>query len=404
MSKPVRLQLVNNFPPALSGRFKGVKNMDTPYSLSPSAAARWIACPGSENIIRQLPRLPSTPAAEEGTLAHEFAAWVLAGTFSEALGAAPINGMPKEPEQALATEEMLSGAQTYADSAFAKVCEIFGNTAPQILVEGGCSYSERLIRIGGRLDFAAISADTVMVVDYKFGGALVPVRDNPQLLTYALCMTQRFDIKPKRIFVGIVQPRSEGTDFATHGAMWAEYDADGFGSIAEDIKAAAREACNADDRSPRATGDHCKYCPARSVCRAAIGEKLLLAAIAAGESQMSEDATNEQIGRWLATLKEIDYARDDLARVAKARMEKGETVPGWRLQRRKSLRWPEAVTNGTVDEAVGWLAEHLDARAEDFITRSVKSPAQMAKVLPKETIAKVAEETTTTALVAGGAK
>lgn len=378
--------------------------MDTPYSLSPSAAARWIACPGSENIIRQLPRLPSTPAAEEGTLAHEFAAWTLAGTLREALGIEPLNGMPAEPEQALATEEMLSGAQTYADSVFTKVCEVFGTDAPKVLIEGRCEYSERLIKIGGRLDFAAVSSDAVIVADYKFGGSFVPVHKNPQLLTYVLCMLQRFDVKPKRVVIGIVQPRSEGTDFATHGAMWAEYDMDGFASIADDIKTAAREACNADERAPRATGDHCKYCPARSVCRAAIGEKLLLAGIAAGEAQMSEDATNEQIGLWLAALKEIDYARDDLVRIAKARMEKGEIVSGWRLQRRKSLRWPEAVTNGTVDEAAGWLAENLGAKAEDFIARSVKSPSQMAKVLPKEAITKVAEEITTTALVAGGAK
>lgn len=376
--------------------------MDTLYSLSPSAAARWIACPGSENIIRQLPRLPSTPAAEEGTLAHEFAAWVLAGTFSEALGAAPINGMPKEPEHALATEDMLSGAQTYADSVFAKVCEVFGNATPQILVEGGCNYSERLIRIAGRLDFAAISADTVMVVDYKFGGALVPVRNNPQLLTYALCTIQRFKIRPIRIVLGIVQPRTEGADFAEHGAMWTEYNAEEFTELAGRLKDAAREACNADDRSPRAKGAHCRYCPARSVCRAAIGEKLLLAAIAAGEAQLSEDATGEQIGRWLAALKDIDYVRDDLTRIAKARIEKGEAIPGWRLQRRRSFRWPEAVTNGTVDEAAGWLAEKLNASAEDFIVRSVKSPAQMAKVLPKESIAKVAEEITTTALVNAG--
>jgi hypothetical protein len=378
--------------------------MDTPYSLSPSAAARWIACPGSENIVRQLPRLPSTPAAEEGTLAHKFAAWTLAGTLQEALGITTLNGMPSEPEQALATEEMLSGAQTYADSVFAKVCEVFGTVIPKIIVEGGCGYSDRLIKICGRLDFAAISSEAVVVVDYKFGGSFVPVHKNPQLLTYALCILQRFGVSPKKIIIGIVQPRSEGTDFATHGAMWAEYDEDRFASIAEDIKAAAREACNADDRSPRATGDHCKYCPARSVCRAAIGEKLLLAGIAAGEAQMSEDATNEQIGMWLAVLKEIDYARDDLVRIAKARMEKGEAVPGWRLQRRKSLRWPEAVANGTVDEAAGWLAENLGAKAEDFIAKSVKSPSQMAKVLPKETIAKVAEETTTTALIAGGVK
>ena len=50
-------------------------------TLSPSAAHRWRACPGSQFIVSQLPRLPSTPAAEEGTLAHIFAAWMLANTL-----------------------------------------------------------------------------------------------------------------------------------------------------------------------------------------------------------------------------------------------------------------------------------------------------------------------------------
>ena len=45
--------------------------------LSPSAAARWIACPGSHYVAQQLPTLPSSPAAEEGTMAHAFAAWAL---------------------------------------------------------------------------------------------------------------------------------------------------------------------------------------------------------------------------------------------------------------------------------------------------------------------------------------
>ena len=42
-------------------------------TLSPSAAVRWINCPGSVGISAQLPPAPSSTYADEGTLAHLFA-------------------------------------------------------------------------------------------------------------------------------------------------------------------------------------------------------------------------------------------------------------------------------------------------------------------------------------------
>ena len=53
--------------------------------LSPSAAARWIACPGSHYVAQQLPPLPSSPAADEGTPAHTFAAWAAADLAGDVL-------------------------------------------------------------------------------------------------------------------------------------------------------------------------------------------------------------------------------------------------------------------------------------------------------------------------------
>ena len=41
--------------------------------LSPSAASRWINCPGSVALCATLPKPPSTFYADEGTSAHALA-------------------------------------------------------------------------------------------------------------------------------------------------------------------------------------------------------------------------------------------------------------------------------------------------------------------------------------------
>ena len=384
------------------------------YSLSPSAASRWCACPGSEHIIRHLPRLPSTPAAEEGTLAHEFAAWTLAGTLRELTGDLPIHGMPAEPEAALATDDILNGAQGYADAVVVKLSEVFGSIDVLVYdIEATVSLSAPGVELRGRLDFAAYSRNKALVVaDYKYGSSPVPAKDNPQLLAYVACLADQCIREgwslPPRIVIGIIQPRSEVSDFGGAGGdMWYEYDERTFLERYRTLKERAAAACSADDKTERAPGEHCKYCPARSVCRAAIGQRLLLAGIAAGEAQMHEDATNVQIGAWLNALKDMDTVREDLVRIAKARIENGESVPGWRTQARRGRIWAQDIreTDGGVEGQARVLAERLGAAPEDFITQTLKSPAQMAKTLPKDALAGVTEETATTALVsAGGSK
>ena len=384
----------------------------TLYCLSPSAAARWTACPGSEHILRQLPRLPSTAAADEGTLAHAVAAWTLAGTLQELTGEAPVHGMPAEPEPALATEEMLNSAQGYADAVVVRLSDAFGSLDVAYDIEAPVSLSAPGVEIRGRLDFAAYARGKALIVaDYKYGSAPVPAKDNPQLLAYAACLADQCIREgwslPPRVIVGIIQPRSEISDFGGAGGdMWCEYDERGFLERYRELKAQAARACSADDKTERATGDHCRYCPARSVCRAAIGERLLLAGIAAGEAQMREDATDEQIGSWLTALKDMDVVRDDLVRIAKARIEKGEAIPGWRTQARRGRIWAQAIreADGGVDGQAAALAERLGLDQNDLITKSLKTPAQMAKTLPKDALADVTEETATIALVSAGGK
>lgn len=378
-----------------------------PITLSPSAAERWYNCPGSAFVCSKLPRLPSTAAADEGTLAHEFAAYAVAQALIDATGVMPSEVMPARPEEALATEDMLNAAQIYADSIVLQLNETFTAFHPTTFSYGIEEWIDSdVLPIRGRCDFAAYSQtdQALVIVDFKYGGAAVPAAHNKQLLTYAhMCCTKQIDItgRPcKRVILGIVQPRSEITDFADYGALWYEPTPEALEGEFANLTAAMRAAAFADETTLRAPGEHCRYCPARSVCRAAIGQKLLLAAIAAGESQMAEDATNEQIGVWLDALKEIENARDDLSRIAKARIGNGDTIPGWRLQPRRVKAWAEDVQNaGTAWQQGEWLSENLGGTVEDYVAVSLRSPAQMAKTIPKDELSKYVEETVSNALV-----
>ena len=356
--------------------------------LSPSAAARCIACPGSHYVAQQLPPLPSSPAAEEGTLAHTFAAWALYQalvlTYPDAELVSPA---PPEPEEALATEEMLGGAQTYADAVLAELAGHGGLDAYGI----ECEVSGYAEMVKGRADFVAWAKDkTAFVADYKFGGEPVPARDNPQLTIYGHCAAGMRETRSVR--VGIIQPRAETADLLPAAAAWADADiTDG------DLQIAVTRAYYADAGTLRTPGGHCRWCPARSVCMAAIAEPLLLACTAAGMAEANKDATDEQIGAWLTAIKRVDKVADDLARIAKTRISGGSEIPGWRLSWRKKLDWdteekdPRAAAND--------IAGRLGIDPEGLIKISVKSPAELKKALPADAIASVTRETVSSALI-----
>lgn len=357
-------------------------------TLSPSAAARWIACPGSHYIIQQLPPLPSTPAAEEGTLAHAFAAWMLYQAMSLAYPDAElISEVPPEPEEAIATEDMLSGAQTYADAVLAELAGHGG--VERYGIE--CEVRGFNGRVKGRADFLAWTNDhTAFVADYKFGGEHVPAVGNPQLAVYARCACQMHASTAVR--VGIIQPRTETADLLPVAASWWD-----FNKADRDLDDAVMRAYDADAGTMRAPGEHCRWCPARSVCIAAVAEPLLLACTAAGQAEANKDATDEQIGAWLTAIKRVDKVAEDLARIAKARISDGATIPGWRISWRKKLDWD--TDEKDPQKCACEIAERLGIDHEDLLKVSVKTPSEMKKTLPTDAIASVTRETATSALI-----
>lgn len=380
-------------------------------TLSPSAAERWIACPASHYIAGKLPPLPSTSSAEEGTLAHEFAAWYAYKNISLCFpGVRALCIPPSEPEMALATAEMLEGAQSYADAVLAKICEVgelvaFGIEAPLLGFDSldpdaspflpGCEGTAPAVK--GRADFIAHFANgDVLVADYKFGEHIVYAKGNSQMTIYGIMARDAAGLDG-RVHMGIIQPRAETAELLDLAASWYTIPADAVDAVRGGLAGAVNAAITADASTLRTPGPHCGFCPARSTCLASVAERLLLAAVAAGEASESNDATDEQLGAWLSACKAVDKVSEDLARIAKARIAAGATIPGYRLQSKRTLTW--ATTAQTVAEQAVDIAAKLGCQPNELLKLGLRSPADMKKSIDAERIASCTTEQKSTAII-----
>lgn len=370
--------------------------------LSPSAAERWTQCPGSHYIEQRLPPLDSSAAAQEGTIAHAFAARAIEAALRACYPECEMLTKPQpEPEAAIATEEMLDGAQDYAAAIVAQLAYHGGAAKAGIEIElSGLSKEigapENSKAVKGRADFMAICQDgEVLVADYKFGEQFVSAEKNKQLALYAVLAADTYSPQSEQCTIGVIQPRATTSDFCSFGATW---DSGTLKETKENAIVAVRRAYWADDTTERCPGDHCKWCPARSVCTAAIAEPLLLALTAAGQAELTKDATNEQIGAWLTALKRVEKAAADLSKIAKMRIDSGADIPGWRLSFRKTLQWPQK--DAPILQQAEEIAEALGIPAGELIKESLKTPAEMKKTVPAEVLKKVCEEKSSAALIA----
>ena len=243
---------------------------------SPSAASRWVGCPGSNNLITSRPDIvdSSGAAAEEGTAAHELLEeCLLTATYPETHRGKFYNvGNKIKPEGYEADTDMILAVETATDY-------IWGE-----MTNGALMYPERKVNpqllIGhegsdGTADVTIIRPPRLIIADYKHGrGIVVEVLDNLQALLYAIGVIA--EMPPEQVAVitevelVIIQPRCSHPDGPVRNHIypiakiyeWAEY-----------FKAAA--ALSQDPNAPLIPGNsQCKFCPIkkhRDGCPAMLG-------------------------------------------------------------------------------------------------------------------------------------
>lgn len=250
--------------------------MSTHAQLSPSSAVRWMACPGSVALCKDLVDAGSK-FADEGTDAHELAALCLETTTEAKAyeGRVMGKGFP-------VTAEMVLAVQDYLDYVRAVVTATNG----QLLIEQRLPISGLTGEADahGTSDVVILAGDELIVVDLKYGrGLAVAADENPQLQIYALAAYQEFSLVGDFSTVRMVihQPRLGAV------SEWSQ-TADELLAFGKEVEMAAATTRML-DAPLHPTDKGCKFCKAKATCSSLRGEVLhLFDTVKPGVASMSD--------------------------------------------------------------------------------------------------------------------
>ena len=351
---------------------------------SPSGSKRWVNCPASIMLLRRLPKKEEEGTnfyAEEGTCAHELAAYCL----DEELDAE--TQVNKLFNNMTVTKEMARETQKYIDYVRGQVT--WDST---LWVENRLSLQHIQATMFGTADAIIVSEDSLEVVDLKYGrGVVVEAEGNYQMMTYAIGALAHlakhgikfdpsFDVK-----MTIVQPRAPHADGPIRSSYVTVAQLKDF---QKKLIAAVNESIS-DKPSFGPTEDGCRWCEAGPMCKAYAEYNLKQAQLEFAEFEkptrefkqdliapdlMSED----QILGILKHGKAIEHWIKSVVEYALQQLEQGKPVKGYKLVYGRSIRaWDN-------QEEAFKILEEYGADMERFYNKKPLSPAQAEKECTEE--------------------
>ena len=344
------------------------EELKTHSRLSASSAKRWINCPGSLALIDRCPKQEQSIYAEEGTLAHKFAEDALAEQFK--LSTKPVF---TAEERELFTEEMQSAVNLYRDTIVADM-DLLGG---ELLVEEKFELDHLHKDLGGTNDCILAAGSMLVVYDFKYGkGVSVEVRNNEQLLIYALGAIKKLNRKPDTVELVIVQPRAYHADGPVRRQVIYASQLIDFASMLR------KRAAMTDSASAKlAIGDWCTFCPAMAICPEKQKEVQETAMVAFDDSlptlPMPGDIEKKRIVQILQQIPMLDDWINSIKAYALDMAKSGEKYPGFKLVRGKTNRkWTDE--NAAVTTLFPLLGDKI------YTAPALMSPAKVEKLFEKD--------------------
>ena len=234
--------------------------------LGASSSKRWMACPGSVNLCKDIPSTTSK-YAEEGTNAHALGEHCLINKFDDVTkfvglpipGAQEADGVATEP--AFASEEMCNAVQVYVETVLNDLTDM---KKAKLEIEHKFDLKHVLDGMFGTADAVVYNKDLVRVYDLKYGaGVFVSIENNTQAMYYALGAVHELAPKAKEVEMVIVQPRCS---IGEPVRRWRISVKELYVWRDKELLPAAVEAMK--PGALLVAGDHCKstFCPAMAQC------------------------------------------------------------------------------------------------------------------------------------------
>ena len=342
--------------------------------LSPSSAARWMRCPASVVVTRDMPE-DSSPYAIEGTCAHRLAELLLNGAEGF-----PADEAAKVIAAGVDPDSLVEPVRVYVDYVRSLGSEIVTEVSLDI------SLITKEPEARGTSDAVVFSEGVLHVCDLKYGkGEPVSADGNPQLAIYAGAALAAFDFlgEIREVCMHIVQPRLNSI------SVWRVSVDELMAFLADVTRAGAQclrlldefpdpDAVPAEQFNPGAKA--CRFCRHRGKC-AALAKYALSVAGLDLPAPLKASLDVQQLAYILDRIGLIKSWMGEVEAAAHAALMEGREVPGYKLVegRAGSRKW--------TDEAKAEkLLKAWKVPADFRYVKSLISPTQAEKLLKLKTL------------------
>jgi hypothetical protein len=338
-------------------------------TYSASGSERWLKCPGSIKLTEKAPPQVDNDYSKEGTQAHACLEYMLKNRANpQAARKFLLKNNPSE---------MVGNV----DYVFGEIMDMLEDySGADLLCETKVNFSFIEKDQFGTLDVSIVQMfGTLTVIDFKYGaGIAVDVEDNSQMIYYAVCIAEEYGWDFEKVQLVIMQPRAE------HSGGPIRRQVMSIEKLKEWVDVFKKGV--AETKNPNAKfvhGDHCRWCPAKTICPEISKKSLAQARIVFdeidGNVALPVIKSNEVIanlGNILSAAEKIDLWLTEVRAHAVHVLNKGHKVDGWKLvEKRGTRKWinPEKATQEAKQK---WGNKCLT-------TPELLSPAQLEKKFSK---------------------
>lgn len=345
--------------------------------LGASSAERWMNCPGSIALLKNLKIIEDTDEPDyrrEGIAGHEAAAECLARDIDT------WEIIHETFHDTKIDEDMAQAIQVYLDRVRPG---IHGYHGSHFFIEARLARPEIHPAMFGTVDFAALKhdeqGDFLDVTDLKMGvGIIVDPHDNEQMKYYAFMLLDQHFVQLEdetRVRLTIVQPRA----FHQEGPIRQWWTTAGY--IRNWVKDELVPAMiNAEMNAELDAGPWCRFCPAKLVCPLLTS---LFGAAAKADPKITAHISDASLGRSYQYTGAVKFYLKALEEEVFRRLSTGKPVPGTKLVSKKANRvFPATIAPDEEGGKPRPIAEVIQEKfgADAFSKPEIKGPATLEKL------------------------